>query len=209
MYQHPPGGKRTSEEEEAFKRALDIMADVYASAVGTTVLQIKEIPPRPAEFDGALCLFGLEDGKDEAAIRAAFGRFGTIVGVDFRSTMAVVRFATHDAALKAKQAGPPKGLCEGLDTEYNTRSYDGRRGDANGRDDDDGRGWCVLEGAVSTELLARLNAVPRTKEALDALKPKLLSLSSDLNQSASKGCWHHRHQRKPSSPSLRSQASSS
>ena len=64
LYQHPPGGKRTSEEDQAFKRALKVMADVYASAVGTTVLQIKEIPPRPAEFDGALCLFGLEDGKE-------------------------------------------------------------------------------------------------------------------------------------------------
>ena len=40
LYQHPPGGKRTSEEDQAFKRALKVMADVYASAVGTTVLQL-------------------------------------------------------------------------------------------------------------------------------------------------------------------------
>ena len=58
LYQHPPGGRRTPEENEAFGRALSVMADVYASAVGTTVLQIKEIPPRPKEYDGALCLFG-------------------------------------------------------------------------------------------------------------------------------------------------------
>ena len=38
------------EEQEAFDRALKVMADVYASAVGTTVLQLKEIPPRPKEF---------------------------------------------------------------------------------------------------------------------------------------------------------------
>ena len=116
LYQHPPGGKRTSEEDQAFKRALKVMADVYASAVGTTVLQIKEIPPRPAEFDGALCLFGLEDGKDEAAIRAAFGRFGTIVGVDFRSTMAVVRFATHDASMlrsKPSRLARPRACARG------------------------------------------------------------------------------------------------
>ena len=28
------------------------MADVYASAVGTTVLQIKEVPKRPIKFQG-------------------------------------------------------------------------------------------------------------------------------------------------------------
>ena len=58
------------------------MADVYASAVGTTVLQLKEIPPRPTEFDGALCLFGLKPGKDKEAIRAALGRFGEITDDD-------------------------------------------------------------------------------------------------------------------------------
>ena len=105
LYQKPPGGERTPEEDAAFKRALQVMADVYASAVGTTVLQVKEIPPRPKEFDGALCLFGLEDGKDAAAIRAAFGHSGDeSVDVELRSGMAVVRFATHDAALAAKRA---------------------------------------------------------------------------------------------------------
>ena len=147
LYQKPPGGERTPEEDAAFKRALQVMADVYASAVGTTVLQVKEIPPRPKEFDGALCLLGLEDGKDAAAIRAAFGHSGhsgdESVGVELRSGMAVVRFTTHDAALAAKRAGPPAGLCAGLDAEYNERSYDGRRSDASGRDDDDGRGWCA------------------------------------------------------------------
>ena len=57
--------------------------------------------------------------------------------------MAVVSFATHAAALAAKQAGPPKGLCQALDTLYNDRSYDGRRNEDGGRSDDDGRGWCA------------------------------------------------------------------
>ena len=58
------------------------MGDLYASAIGTTVLQIKEIPPRPKEFDGALCLFGLAaDGVNEAVIRSAFCSFGGIKGV--------------------------------------------------------------------------------------------------------------------------------
>ena len=69
------------------------MGDLYASAVGTTVLQVKEIPPRPAvsrhecrrpdrpppspcfrcarvqEYDGTLCIFGLKPGVDERALR--------------------------------------------------------------------------------------------------------------------------------------------
>ena len=70
------------------------MADVYASAVGTTVLQLKEIPPRPAEFDGALCLFGLKQGKDEAAIGVALKRFGEIKRIELDRDPAVVRFTT-------------------------------------------------------------------------------------------------------------------
>ena len=33
-------------------------------------------------------------------------------------------------------------LCVGVDTYYNERSYDGRRNES-GREDDNGRGWCV------------------------------------------------------------------
>ena len=36
------------------------MGDVYASAIGTTVMQLKETPQRPVEFDGALVLFGVK-----------------------------------------------------------------------------------------------------------------------------------------------------
>ena len=117
------------------------MADVYASAVGTTVLQLKEIPLRPTEFDGAVCLFGLKPEKnDEAAIREALNRFGTIKGIELNRDPAVVRFTTHEAALQAEKEGLPE-LCGGIGTLYNERSYDGRKSEAN-RSDDDGRGWC-------------------------------------------------------------------
>ena len=110
-----------------------VMADVYASAVGTTTLQLKEIPPRPAEFDGALCLFGLKPGMDEAAIRRALKGFGEITRCELRRDPAVVYFAIHASALKAKEAELPD-LCDGMDMLYNERSYDGSS-------DDDGRGW--------------------------------------------------------------------
>ena len=111
------------------------MGDVYASAVGTTVLQIKEIPPRPQEFDGELCLFGLKAGVDEAAVcQALSGDLSTefeSCDLAFESTYGVVRFTTHAAALRAKAANTFSELCGGVDTRYNERSYDGR-------------GWCDL-----------------------------------------------------------------
>ena len=98
------------------------MGDLYASAVGTTVLQIKEIPPRPTEYDGHLCLFDLAKGADVASIKAAFAKFGAIKHCEVGAPT-VVHFATHEAALAAKQAGPIAGVCAGVDTVYNERKY--------------------------------------------------------------------------------------
>ena len=165
LFQNLPNRDRTPDESAAFKRAIMVMADVYASAVGTTVLQSCEIPPRPEAFDGALCLFGLKATKGEAAVRETLGCFGTIVAFEHTRNPPVVRFASHEAALAAKRAGPWPELCDGVDTLYNERAYDER-------------GWCVFEDAVSHELLARLGAVPRVREALDALPSKVLVLRS-------------------------------
>lgn len=41
---------RTSREDQAFKRALQIMASLYASAIGTCVLRYNTIPSRPPWF---------------------------------------------------------------------------------------------------------------------------------------------------------------
>ena len=165
LFQNLPDRDRTPDESAAFKRAIMVMADVYASAVGTTVLQSREIPPRPEAFDGALCLFGLKATKGEAAVRETLGSFGTIVAFEPTRNPPVVRFASHEAALAAKRAGPWPELCDAVDTLYNERPYDER-------------GWCVFEDAVSHELLARLGAVPRVREALDALPSKVLVLRS-------------------------------
>eukprot|EP00900_Chrysochromulina_parva_P001866 jgi/Chrpa1/11680/Chrysochromulina_OHIO_Genome00022100-RA len=168
LFQNLSDRVRTPDESAAFARALKVMADVYASAVGTTVLQSREIPRRPKAFDGALCLFGLKPTTGEAAIRATLGCFGAIVKFELTRSPPVVRFETHEAALAAKRAGPWAELCDGgVDTLYNERPYDER-------------GWCVFENAVSYELLARLGTVPRLREALDALPPKVLVLRSGL-----------------------------
>ena len=116
------------------------MGDNYASAIGTTVMQLKETPLRPMEFDGALVLFGVKVGESE--VMAALSKFGTINSCEV-GAMTIVRFATHVAALAAKREGPVPGLCDGIDTLFNERSYDGRQG-KEGMADDHGRGWCAL-----------------------------------------------------------------
>jgi len=161
LYQLP----RSAEEQEAFERALGVMGDLYASLVGTTVLQIKEIPARPVEYDGYLTLFGVGEAVEAAAIRLALEprSGGTIVECTREGKdRVVVRFAKHaeartirrlaeeaaatcetpEAAAAAISAAL-KVVCAGADTRYNERSYDGRTGEAAERDDDHGRGWCA------------------------------------------------------------------
>eukprot|EP00312_Isochrysidales_sp_CCMP1244_P014706 CAMPEP_0202741946 /NCGR_PEP_ID=MMETSP1388-20130828/4654_1 /ASSEMBLY_ACC=CAM_ASM_000864 /TAXON_ID=37098 /ORGANISM="Isochrysis sp, Strain CCMP1244" /LENGTH=1959 /DNA_ID=CAMNT_0049408819 /DNA_START=358 /DNA_END=6236 /DNA_ORIENTATION=+ len=179
LFQNPPGGRRTPEERAAFDRAIKVMGDLYASAIGTTVLQIKEIPLRPANFDGALCLYGLAEGIGEAQVRSALEPSGTLVGCELDLQPAIVRFSTHTAALGAVAAAAMRGLCAGSDLLYNERSYDGRTGDADGRADDTGRGWCSFESSISSELISRLGVVPKLRAELDCLPPKVLVLSSD------------------------------
>ena len=114
-----------------------------ASAIGTTVLQIKEIPVRPAEFDGAICLFGLAQGVGESEVCEQLRAFGVIVSYEAGagSTPAIARFSTHASAVAAKRAASELvDLCAGIDTLYNERSYDGRTGDEE-LDADNGRGW--------------------------------------------------------------------
>ena len=146
-----------------------------ASAIGTTVLQLKEIPPRPEEYNGAICIFDLADGVDEAHIRTILQRFGNIKSCEFiphNFPPAIVRFTTHAAALAAKQASAElESVLGRIDTLYNERSYDGC-------DNDTGRGWCCFEAAVSVELIVRLSKFDKMRRALDSLPAKLLSLSS-------------------------------
>lgn len=154
-YQTP----RTENEDAIFKRALEggTMNQLYSSAVGTTVLQAKEIPPQPTEFDGWLCLFGVVFGVDftvlESAIRSKLSRFGTIVAIVDRRLPPVgrdeiaVRFASHGAVLKAVKAAPASDAWKGLGALYNDRPYNER-------------GWCAAQPWNSG------NCAPRTRAAL-------------------------------------------
>ena len=173
-YASLPQKPREKDDGDRFQRALKVMGDLYASAIGTTVMQLKEVPPRPPEFDGAICLFGLCDGVTETHVMDAMRRFGPLSGdCELMGDMAFVHFTTRTSAIAAIEAGAPEGICKGIDFRYNERSYDGRSGQT-GLDDDNGRGWCCFESAISDELIARLT--PNMREALSALPPKKMSL---------------------------------
>lgn len=122
------------------------MGDLYASAIGTTTLQIKEIPPRPQAYNGLLSLDILAEDADESTIRSGLVGSGVVAADEIKSCevtkrSATVRMATHEAALRIKRAAARlTDLCEGIDTVYNERSYDGRKS-AKGREDDTGSGW--------------------------------------------------------------------
>ena len=136
-----------------FRRALKVMADVYASAVATTTLQLKDVPPCPKKFDAALCFFGVEaDGVQR--LRTAMAEFGSIVSCQHTDNRVVLSFAQRSSAIAAKQA-PASSLYSGVDFLYNERAYDAR-------------GWPTFEGAVSIELVARLSLYPKLRAALDS-----------------------------------------
>ena len=109
-------------------RHWQVMGDLYASAIGTTVVQLKEIPPCPPDMRGALGLFDLQLSADEQTIRAALEPFGTVNSIEIGGwPPAVVRLATHDAALAIKEvAATLVHICAGIDTLYNDHPYNGR-----------------------------------------------------------------------------------
>ena len=128
-------------EDEAFDAALKVMGDLYASAVGTTVLQLKEIPDRPPELDGCVYLGDLREEKctyrenrwslDQTAIEAVWPvqTFGKVIVKSIRILPdvreAVVVFTSHKYAEDAiRKECPP--FCKWIALLYNMRPYDER-----------------------------------------------------------------------------------
>ena len=87
-----------------------------------SVLQIKDIPRRPAEYDGLLCLGGIQEGTDEKTITAALQGFGEIedcMPPDQSTSLYRVKFKDHSAAEVATKA--PK--VDGLKYDYALLAY--------------------------------------------------------------------------------------
>lgn len=105
-----PQGDCTDDEKRQGQEALEVMSCLYASVVGTTVLQQKDIPPRPARFDGMVRLFSLPPHlRSEAELRAHLCDFGIVTSCELETysrssepeTHATVRFANHAEAQSA------------------------------------------------------------------------------------------------------------
>ncbi|KOO26862.1 map3k delta-1 protein kinase [Chrysochromulina tobinii] len=156
---------RTPEEAATMKRGLDGMGYFYASVCGTAVVQLKDIPPRPSEYDGRMIVFDEEYSemtivKDLIADLERFG--GKITEIAIRPTVisathkqegeAHVTFATHKQAERCITALREVG--RGACTVYNETAYSSDRGETFS-------GWCTFEQGCSKLVVAHLNKASR------------------------------------------------
>lgn len=109
---------RSEAEEICFTRGLEAMPSCYASITGTTVIQLKDVLPRPKQYDGLVQLFELPDNLlKETALRSFLATFGKLQSCEMKRSerKAEVRFATHAEAERAiteftKQGRAASGL---------------------------------------------------------------------------------------------------
>ena len=151
------GLSRTADEDAMFSNGLQVMGLFYSSLTRTAVLQLKDVPPCPAEFVGKVTLFGLgEKSASDSLLRDALkqdlSRFGRVNDVTAAHTKgsAYVRFATQEQA-QACISGlrGDRGEKRTAESFYNTTAYDR----------DGGRpysGWCTFEQSVSMMAAAHL-----------------------------------------------------
>ena len=127
---------RSGDEGALFGQALSVMGDVYASALGVTVMRHCTIPERPAELDGDVVVLvkpgGDLDGEaGEAALRSALEAHGAITAARFeRAADGAPRwrviFASHAAAEAAAAAAVKAPLHPGATAVFcyfNGRDY--------------------------------------------------------------------------------------
>ena len=101
----PPRFVRSEPQGAAFKAALAVMGDAYASVLGVTVIRHSRIPARPAAMDGKVVVFDAPEAADEAAVAAALGEFGGLEGCErVQPGQWCARFDSH-AAAEAAAAG--------------------------------------------------------------------------------------------------------
>ena len=167
-----PQKPRTREEDETFKAGLSVMATLYASALGTTVIQLKEIPARPPSAVGKVHLCDVQRKnctKDK--VSSMYGKFGNVEsvtiladGVPIASNQdsecalldAIVAFDGKEAATKSFSTAPSAlgfGKQAWIVDAYNMRPYQQR-------------GWCILEQSVSLEFLGRATVGARLSELM-------------------------------------------
>lgn len=151
------------------------MGDMFASPLGTCVMRLKTVPPRPAGLDCVAMAAGVPEqaGPELRAALAARGHPPSRLEYDGTHGMWRVEFKSRRALTAtlrslAAEPLPLSGVVRAvrLDEFYNSRPYEHR-------------GWCQFESAVATEAIARVAYYPRLKAQLDGLPPKLFDISSD------------------------------
>jgi len=170
-----------------FKLGLKIMPDLYASPLGTCVLQLPDVPIRPERDDGRVfvCALSHSDAAMLSATKAMLSCFGPIdvchcVEIEeVRLTTAAnldVRFKAHTSAVRAvKSSRGDDATASRFDRSvvgseaylawaFNQLCYHER-------------GWCIFEEAVSLECLCHFRA---SLQALE--RPKVCEIieSDDL-----------------------------
>ena len=156
---------RTPEDAGTFKRGLESMGCFYASVCGTAVVQLKDIPPRPSEYDGRIIVFGL-GATSETDVIADLQRFGgTITKIVIKAGEAKVTFATHEQAERCIAALREVG--RGACTVYNETAYSRDCGESFS-------GWCTFEQGASKLVAAHLHMASRQASKRSEVLPERL-----------------------------------
>jgi hypothetical protein len=166
-------GQRTPEEADTMKRGLAGMGNFYASTCGTAVVQLKDIPPRPSEYDGRMIVFdqAFSESTSEKDVRALLERFGgKITKFAIKAGEAHVIFATHEQAERCIAALREEG--RSACTMYNETAYSRDCGEPFS-------GWCTFEQGVSKLVAAHLNKASRQAKERSAVLPERLKRASD------------------------------
>eukprot|EP00966_Prymnesium_polylepis_P045220 1047561-Prymnesium_polylepis.1 len=144
------------------------MGDLYASAIGTTVLQLKAVPECPPRLRAAVWLGGLHTDVSKSTLLAGLRGFGDVASCELSPAGGVaVVFASQGAADDMLQADVGKlGWCQLVSPLYNTRPYHDR-------------GWCCFEACVSMEVVLRVTNYPKLRDTLSVLPPKVLTIKSN------------------------------
>ena len=152
------------------KRGLEGMGNFYASTCGTAVVQLKDIPPRPSEYDGRMIVFDKAfsestSEKDVKALQCDLERFGGKITkkIAMKAGEAHVTFATHEQAKKC--IAELDKVERGADTVYNETAYSRDRGEPFS-------GWCTFEQGACKLVAGHLSTASRQASKRSVVLPE-------------------------------------
>ena len=180
----------TSMDEDSFSwRTEDLEHKLtmpfFASITGTTVLQIKDVPPRPAQYDGLVMLFGVPKDTTEDDLAADAAEFGEVIECEISGDKGAVNFRLHSEAAEMVQQyalrrffGKEKDKYKQIACHfaYDERPYEGA----------DSRGWPGFEQAVCLAVATQLawceakGQMPQRFKLAQQTRPKVVDISGNI-----------------------------